>query len=560
MSSLTTSKRKRSKLACTPCRQRKRKCDGSQPCQTCSDLEHDCYYSPSERRRHLPQPKQSSVPLTSTLHSPHSESLLQEMEKDLNPQRQLSSMQANSGAAFVRELALSLDPVNAPRMHLFAWNVFSGARQTDRAIALELSIADLISEFDMETLAMVYFEKVDPCYGFIDRQDVDCRIKRRWASPRVQDWYDAVLCGIAALGCLFSRVQSREVELSLVEIARIDLEHTISEVPHVSTVTAWVLRVTYLRMTSSPHTAWMASCLLMHAVEAAGLHCEPAAGSVLQSLPSGVNDELRRRLYGVAQHLNLWMSFDIGRSRVILRNATTVTPCQRPGDYTVELLGLLPYSEMLDSGTFINRDELASALGRVLGRAHSEPPSILAQCNLVLCLYRRLRAANTVPQGEVMDQILALIAQAVRSAQTMLNACSPWHHIANVPFQVVCTLLAIDTPASLAQLEDAIQTLENVATTYNTQTLQEAVSTASLIISLHQRRKEADLARLNSVLRRHPVATSTTRSLQNDAVVNSQQQQLSGSATNSLWLDEAVASIPHLQNFDIDDFLLDEFR
>ena len=485
------------------------------------------------------------------------------MAKDKRHRHQLSPMEANSGAAFVRELALSLDPVNAPRMHLFAWNVFFGARQTDHPIALETSLTDLLSEFDMETLVMVYFEKVDPCYGFIDRQDVDRRVKHRWRSPHLGDRYDAVFCGIAALGCLFSRSQSRDVELSLAEAARVELERTLSDLPDLDTATAWVLRVAYLRMNSSPHTAWMASCLLIHVVEAAGLHREPTAKSLLHPPLSGANNELRRRLFGVAQHLNIWISFDIGRSRVILRNATTIAPSERPGDYTVELLGLLPYCEMLDPGKTTDVDELASALDSVLQRTHSESPSILAQCNLVLCLYRRLRAASTVLLSRVIDKILALIARAIRSAQTMLNACSPWHHIANIPFQAVCTLLAIDTPESLAQLEDAMQTLENVATTYDTQPLQEAVRTASFVILLHQRRKESDFAELGSVLRRHPVEISAPRISQNATFVDSQQQLqqlLPGSVVDSSWLDREVASIPYLQNFGIDDFLCDEFR
>ena len=558
MSSSTPSKRKRSKLACTPCRQRKRKCDGSQPCQTCNDLEYDCYYSTSKPKRYLPNAERSNKQVASVSHSSPSTSFSHETTKDQRPLDQLCSMEANSGAAFVRELAVSLDPTNAPRMHLFAWNAFFGARQIDRVIGSEISITDLLSAFDMKTLTMVYFEKVDPCYGFIDRQDVDCRVERRWASPQVKDGYDAVLCGIAALGCLFSRCQSIEVEFSLAETAKIDLEQKLSEMPDFPTVTAWVLRVAYLRMTSSPHTAWMASCLLMHTVEAAGLHCAPGAESILQPSSSVVNDELRRRLYGVAQHLNIWISFDMGRSRVILQNATITAPCQRPGNYTVELLGLLPYSEMLDPGKTTDAEDLELALVRVLERSHSEPPSILAQCNLVLCLYRRLRAANSGPPNGLMEQILALTARAVRAAQTLLNACSPWHHIANVPFQVICTLLAIDTPASLAQLEDAMQTLENVAITYNTQTLQEAMRTASLVISLHQRRKEVDSARLNSVLRRHPISASGPSNAQNVTTGDPQQQQLSSSTP--LWLDEAVASIPYLQNFDIDDFLCDEFR
>ena len=469
-------------------------------------------------------------------------------------------MDANSGATFVRELALSLDPVNAPRMHLFAWNGFWGARQTDHPVPMDSSITGLLSQFDMETLAMVYFDKVDPCYGFVDRNEVHRRIKQRWRSSLLGDPYDAVLCGIAALACLFSRCQSKEVELSLAEAARVELERTLSDVPDHDTATGWVLRVAYLRMTSSPHTAWMASCLMMHVIEAAGLHREASEHYSVHTGVSSGNDEIRRRLFGVAQHLNLWISFDVGRTRVSLRNATRTPPSERPGDYTTELLGLLPHTEMLDPAKTTSTEELASALDVVLERTHSEPPSILAQTNLVLCLYRRLRAVDTASVSRVLDKMLALMARAIHSAQAMLNACSPWHHIANIPFQIICTLLAIDTPTSLAQLEDAMQTLENVATTYDTQPLQEAVRTASFIVLLHQRRKEADLAELSGVLRRHPVGTTAPSMPQNGTLGDSEQQVLPSIAETSSWLDGAVADIPYLQNFNIDDFLNDDYR
>ena len=559
MSNPTVSKRKRAKLACEPCRQRKRKCDGARPCQTCCELEYDCYYKTSERKRHLLPSEQNPGLRTSTSPTLNTTQLSPELSKGTPAQERIPPMDANSGATFVRELALSLDPVNAPRMHLFAWNGFWGARQADNSITVT-SMTELLSEFDMETLVMVYFDKVDPCYGFVDRDEVNRRIKHKWRSSLLRDPYDAVLCGIAALGCLFSRCQSKEVELSLSEAAKVGLERTLSDVPDHDTATGWVLRVAYLRMTSSPHTAWMASCLMMHVIEAASLHREASELYSQHAPVSNANDEIRRRLFGVAQHLNLWISFDVGRTRVSLRNATKIPPSERPGDYTTELLGLLPYTEMLDPAKTTSTEELGSALAIVLERTHFEPPSVLAQTNLVLCLYRRLRLADTASVSRVLDKILTLMARAIRSAQAMLNACSPWHHIANIPFQIICTLLAIDTAASLGQLEDAMQTLENVATTYNTQPLQEAVRTASFIVLLHQRRKEADLAELSSVLRRHPVGTTDPSMPQNGTIGDSDQQLLPSIAATSSWLDGAVANIPYLQNFNIDDFLNDDFR
>ncbi|CAI4217744.1 unnamed protein product [Parascedosporium putredinis] len=87
-------KRRRSKVACDTCRSFKRKLSG------------DTVW---------PFPNGSAVETpTSGVH------------------RHLCSLEANSGAAFARKLALKIDPKNAPRMHLFAWNPFLGSRDGAR--------------------------------------------------------------------------------------------------------------------------------------------------------------------------------------------------------------------------------------------------------------------------------------------------------------------------------------------------------------------------------------------------------------------------------------------
>ena len=45
--------RQRSRIACQPCRERKRKCDGGDPCELCRNYGYDCSYRtfPRKRRR-----------------------------------------------------------------------------------------------------------------------------------------------------------------------------------------------------------------------------------------------------------------------------------------------------------------------------------------------------------------------------------------------------------------------------------------------------------------------------------------------------------------------------
>ena len=506
-------------------------------------FEYDCFYQPTPTHRKRTDVVQDTTSQSISIHpatpSAHSET---RPPQSISP-NPLRSLEANSGAAFVRRLALRIDPTNAPRFRLFPWNAFLGARQA-AGTPVAQPITDMLSQAHMETLTAIYFDKIDPCYGFIDRHDLEQHVRSRWTSAAVEDSRDAELCGVAALGCLFSQVHPPALELDLVESAKRILELKLSDIPSITSIRACVLRVAYLRMAGTPHMAWMASCVLMHMIEAAGLHCEPSEGSVLNLSREDIDPELRRRLFGIARHLNIWMAFDIGHSRVSLHNTTTVSPSARPGCFTAEFLELLQYSEILDPDKCLDVHELQFALSKVLERDHSEPPLVQAQCNLTLCICRRLQALNVVFTGSLLQQILALTTKGIRASQAMVKTGSPWHHMVNVPFQVVCILLAIDTSTSISQLRDVMQCLSNIATTYNTEATQEALRTASLLILLHQRRKELDASRLNEVLSLYPAVNLTDA--QN--TLTSQQPE------DIRWLDGLMEGIPSLQGFDLDQF------
>ncbi|KAK7428047.1 hypothetical protein QQZ08_005479 [Neonectria magnoliae] len=429
-------------------------------------------------------------------------------------------------------------------MHTFAWNAFLGSRKTAQDPVCR-PITDMLSQPEMQHLAAIYFEKVDPIYGFVDRHDVERLIRDAWTGESVGPMQGAVLCGIAALGHLYSQVQPMAVELDLVETARTVLEKTMSDIPTVPSITAWVLRVVYLRVAATHHMAWMASCILMHMVEAAGLHCEPSSGSVLPAAED-VDSELRRRLVAVAQHLNIWMSFDMGRSRVALCNATVIMPSARPGDQTVELMELLPYSAALDPEKEPNISELESALSAVLNRVHTSPPSTMAQCNLALCLCRRLQSMNASMTGTVLDLMLSLTSKGIQAAQAILDARAPWHHMANVPLQIVCVLLAIDATSTMSQLRDVMQCLSNVAAVYATDATQEALKTASLLIRLHQRWKEKCASDLGDILKPYPMVR--LHDAKNDFSVEQVE--------NIMWLDALTGDLSRLEYADLDQLLV----
>ncbi|KAH9826535.1 C6 transcription factor [Teratosphaeria destructans] len=165
----------------------------------------------------------------------------------------------------------------------------------------------------------------------------------------------------------------------------------------------------------------------------------------------------------------------------------------------------------------------------------------------MLCICRRLRLLDYNISGELLEKVLTQTSKALKAAQTNIDTGSPWHHDANVPFQIVCILLAIDNPLSIAQLGDAVRVLNNVVHLYDTDATREALSTASLLIMLHQRRKEADAKSLTNILRTYAPSMQLPQSQP-----PSRPDHVSGSAFgDSAWLDSLVNDMPNLQGFDM---------
>ncbi|OQE46455.1 hypothetical protein PENCOP_c001G05212 [Penicillium coprophilum] len=534
-------KRKRARIACEPCRERKRKCDSAEPCSTCRQWGYDCHYELQTRRKHhAPQQKSPrEVPSTS------------------RPHQQIDSVDtygldrrlwANSGAAFVRRMGLNMDPAKAPKLSLFGWNV--GKRQLSsesQVVPPVVSITDITSLEHMRTLAQVYFAKIDPFYGFIDSAQFFERLDARWQSPMAGGLYDSVLGGVAALGCLFSQRNMTITEVHLIGSAISILDtHYLSGVPPVDLLAGWTLRVIYMRMTDLPHATWIASSKLMHLVEAAGFHLEATDSVFPSSIDTGFDPNLQRRIFGMALHLNLWTSYDLGLSRVSFRkNDLPLLPSTIEGDHTHELLGLLPLSASLDPGK-PKEDEmkLEETLSQILERVHNEPPSAMAQCNLVLCILRRIHTQNLEISPRLAEKALALLKKGLGCSRTMIRDCSPWQHMTNVPFHIICVLLVMDTRQSLAMLTEAMQTLKLVASTYNTNTMREAWSAALLLVMLHQQRRKDDLAIFNDIVNMEEQGSPIGSSLQEFP-----------SAEEYSWLGALVSDLPGLQRYDLDQFL-----
>jgi hypothetical protein len=261
---MNSSQRKRSRRACRPCRERKRKCDGRDPCITCTEWGYNCNYQTGRRTSRAagqitPEPPARPQSLASNFIAPRT------IESDHGGL--VGRLEANSGAAFVRKLGLKLDSTKAPKLDLFGWNIGARKISSQLSIASALPLIEITTLDHVKSLAQIYFEKVDPCYGFLDRRQFYEQLEICWASPSIPRIYNSVIGGVAAIGCLFSQRNATITELHLVHSARSSLDsHNLSGPPSMDLLTGWALRTVYLRMTDSPHSTWLASCTLMHLV------------------------------------------------------------------------------------------------------------------------------------------------------------------------------------------------------------------------------------------------------------------------------------------------------
>ncbi|BDD55823.1 hypothetical protein MAP00_001307 [Monascus purpureus] len=473
--------RQRTKRACETCKVRKRKCDGKDPCGFCLRYEYDCAYSANPRKRF-------THPETTISSSPHVPRLsVPQVKSDALNQEH---MEANSGMTFPQVLAMKFNPGGAPKVHGFSWNL--GLRE--EPTQPYTNITRLITQHDMEALANVYFEQVHPLYAFLDPDMFRNKVVTRWQALDAADSYDPVLCGVAALGSLYSRNGGHEREPELVQTAKeiLEMASTMRK-PLLHHATAWLLRTIYLRSTNSPHSSWMASCITMHIMEATGTHQDLVSLVYSDTADISVNEESQRRLFWVATVLNAWISNEYGRSRVVLRGVSCKPPSPREGDFTADLVQLYRISELLDPDQSNEASDLEDSLTRVESFKFSHDPLILSQSNLALTIYRRLRHAMSNISSEVVDRIIRLGNLGLEAAVRMAEARCPWWHVANVPFQFICILLAIDTRESLSHVGHAMRSFKIIPQYFNTYTIYKAVETAESLIRLSQMKKERDL-------------------------------------------------------------------
>lgn len=311
-------------------------------------------------------------------------------------------------------------------------------------------------------------------------------VTERWSKGDVGDVRDPVICGVAALGSLFSGNSRSPLQGALVECAKTTLEAVdVLSFPTYDQAAGWLLRTMFLRCTARPHVTWIASNIMLNTIETVMIS-EP---DVKPTLSNGPEPEVysRNRVIWLGKLFNTFISNEYGRSRVQLKVDMPLIPAT--GDHTSDLFRLFQISETLDPSETHQAADFEHGIA-CIARLESQFDGLtLSRANAAFAFYRRLRLVSSVVQQETVDQILSLGASGLDAAKRMASKRQPWWHVANVPFQFICVLLVMDTKDSLAFIGRAMATLQAVSQCFATKSIANSVAAAQKLIKLSKQRK-----------------------------------------------------------------------
>ncbi|KEQ66146.1 uncharacterized protein M437DRAFT_72951 [Aureobasidium melanogenum CBS 110374] len=478
--------RQRVRKACVSCQQKKRKCNGFEPCDTCEGYGFDCYYNSATYHNGADTAIAIQDLETANTLQPNKN---KRARQDFLEPRKSRYVGTGSAISFPLKLSRDMGAVGLPRLHSYAWN--AGTRP-EAIPSFTPQVVQLIRYEELHALTSVYFEVVHPVFGVIDKADFSLRCVEHWMGDSQSLGFDALVGMVCALGSLFAGDDRFAGEADLVKATKLLLDN-ISMI-HGATedfVVAWILRSLYLRATTRPHASWMSTCSTMHIIEAVGLHRELgtmfiSSSSSHAATPYQKSPELRRRIFWTAKALNLMFSCEYGRSPIHLDDANCEKPAAADGHYTSELISL---AKLMSIDRMTSRELLEDC-----------PLLTLMRANASFCIYRRLCLYDPRPSSEHLAKVMKMGEDALLPAQTLALSNQVWWDVLTVPFHYICVLLHINSLESLSLLSTGMSSLRKITRHLGTHMAKEAELTANSLISVCSQRKEKEMHCLTSQL------------------------------------------------------------
>ncbi|KAL3479418.1 hypothetical protein BJX99DRAFT_78352 [Aspergillus californicus] len=524
--SATISKRKRARKACAPCHQRKRKCDNEYPCSMCTTYGYNCSYGDDTATAgdgvHVPPPAKRVSPdsrdgLTRRPYreqSPHeaggsstkSPTVVAGAPAGIFDEHKSRYAGASAAMAFPHILGVALGSDSAPKMRSFAYNF--GIRPEEQADT-HCSLGKLISEEDLGRFSGVFFSALAPVGDVLDP---------RIYAQRCRDYYysfggtgiafAAVAAGVASLGSFLSPNRHPR-ESDLVQYAKAILDDPASmRLLSIDHVIAWGMRVLYLRATTRPSNAWIASCTQMHLCETVGLHEEgniKKIASMAGAAELGHDADRLRRIFWISWAGHNMLSYEQDCSAVQFRAVTCQAILPTPGSVASDFVRLVQIIPAPNSPFHLQRqpsspsDELFERLKALDELQVTYPFLVVTKADIALCFYRRAYQLKTWIPDNFIKLVIESGNAGVQAAEQLASQGRLFWNVIGSVFQYACVLLAIDTPTASVHIGTAFKGLENLVKAADTGLTREALSIARHLLSLNMAKKRKELAQLEAV-------------------------------------------------------------
>ena len=502
-------KRKRARKACIPCHQRKRKCDSKYPCNMCAVYEYRCSYADINK-----DDTGGTSTMTATDHPPP----VKRVNVGLADNGASSSIgidehkfrYAGSSAAMAFPHILAGNSSNnASNMHSVAFNFGMRPDETSNAHG---SLGEIISEDDLARYSSVYFSAMGSIGDLIDPRIYAQRCRDYFhdlsSNSSTSFAFGALAAGLAALGSFLSPTRhSRESDL--VKYAKGILDDPASmRMLQVDHIIAWGMRVFYLRATTRPNNAWIASCTTMHLCEAVGLHEEDnikKMASVAGAAALGHDADRLRRIFWIGWAGHTLLSYEYDRSSVHFRTVTTQAIVPVSGsiaDQFVQIAQIIPSPNSpfhLASQPRTQTEELFERLKALHELQFIDPFLLVTKADLAFCFYRRAYQLKMGMSDEFIQLVISIGNASVDAAKQLAHQGRFFWNVIGSVFHYACVLLAIDTPIASMHMTAVFKGLENLVMAADTGHTREALFMAQHLLSLHLTKKRKELAQLEPV-------------------------------------------------------------
>lgn len=413
---------------------------------------------------------------------------------------------AYSAIAWPRRLGIKLGMAHPPRLQAYAWNPGTRAEVNPEP---ERTICDILPLDEVKRYAEIYFKEVHPFFGILDQDMFNERCADFWVSTRRGTDFEACVCGVIVLGSYFSTAKTSRpippsaVESDVVEHGRQLLDLSVAHPPamiSVKHVAAWILRTLYLRLTTRPHIAWMASCTTVHVAEAIGLHREISEFQTKPDMPRKITEmeiDLRRRTFWVATALNQFFASEYGRTmvHVELISCQPLSASAQTGDMTARMVTVLQAAP--GQGLLGRPVELFEALSKATELPCKSPLLEIIKADVCFCIYRMICSTDTRIRAEQIPLLLDVIRTGLDAVKFLGNMHQPWWNVVSMPLQAVGVLLALETTESYEMVPSTLETLKGAATLYDSYLSREALSTAYALVKGAAQQKRSGLDSLD---------------------------------------------------------------